>query len=620
LECFLPKKSSHQRSIEQDRILSITGPATPSALSALPSRDFHRVLEVAATFPIAPPLAMSRDRKPRPELQRPFTASIQVKLQQDLGLPQRYDLSQAITPTSDHAEAHYKRAGELRTLRRFDDALSSLDSAIALKPDHAEAHNSRGIVLANLNRVNEALDSFNKAIALRADYAEAYNNRGLVLQDLKRLDDALVDFKQAIALRPDNPSVHNNFAVALREFKRLDEALDSSDKAIALNPDYAEAHYNRALILQDLGRLDDALAGYKMAIALKPNYAAAYVNLGVALQELRRPEDALAAYDQAKLLSGDHIAEANTNQSYCFLQLGRFEQGWRLHEWRKRLVPPVAGRSLPQPLWLGTDDIANKTLFIHWEQGLGDTIQFCRYGKLLKARGAKVVMSVQAPLYRLLQQMSPDIQVVNHDEVPTAFDYHCPMMSLPLAVGTKLKDVPSQQRYIFADEQQRKAWDVRLPPRTKPRIGIVWSGSAKHKNDRNRSIDLLALAPLFSTDAHWISLQKELRHGEAALLQQLRQIVFYGDDLSDFSDTAAVIDLLDLLITVDTSVAHLAGAMGKPVWILLPFNADWRWLLGRDDSPWYPSARLFRQQEAGAWGSVMTRVQAALRDFILSRS
>lgn len=605
--------------MEQDRNLSIIGPATPSALSALPSRDFIRVLEVVATSPITPSLAMSRERMHRPELQRPFTATIQVKLQHDLGPAQRYDLSQAITPPPDHAEAQYKRAGELRTLRRFDDALSSLDTAIALKPDHAEAHNSRGIVLANLNRVNEALDSFDKAIALRADYAEAYNNRGLVLQDLKRIDDALVDFKQAITLKPDSASAHNNFAVALRELKRLDDALDSSHKAIALNPDYAEAHYNRALILQDLGRFDDALVGYKMAIALKPNYAAAYVNLGVVLQELRCPEDALAAYDQAKLLSGDHIAEANTNQSYCFLQMGRFEQGWRLHEWRKRLVPPVAGRSLPQPLWLGRDDVADKTLFIHWEQGLGDTIQFCRYGKLLKARGAKVVMSVQAPLYRLLKQMSPAIEIINHDEVPAAFDYHCPLMSLPLALGTTLETIPSEQRYIFADEQLRKAWQTHIPPSDKARIGVVWSGSAQHKNDHNRSIELSIFAPLFCVDAHWIPLQKELREGDAAFLAKSAQLVRSGTDLRDFADTAAVIDLLDLVITVDTSVAHLAGAMGKPVWILLPFNSDWRWLLGRDDCPWYPSARLFRQQEAGAWGNVMTRVQAALHEFILSR-
>jgi len=300
--------------------------------------------------------------------------------------------------------------------------------------------------------------------------------------------------------------------------------------------------------------------------------------------------------------------------------MGRFEQGWRLHEWRKKLAEPVGNRSFPQPLWLGREDISSKTLFVHWEQGLGDTIQFCRYGKLLTARGVTVVMSVQEPLYRLLRQMSPDIQIINHDEVPSAFDYHCPLMSLPLALGTTLETIPSEQRYIFADEQLRKAWDVRLPPKTKPRIGVVWSGSTKHKNDHNRSIDLLTLAPVFSADAHWISLQNELRRGDFALLQELHPLVSYGVELKDFSDTAAVIDLLDLVITVDTSIAHLAGAMGKKVWILLPYNSDWRWLTERNDSPWYPSARLFRQADVGSWGNVIARVHGALYDFIQSRS
>jgi ADP-heptose:LPS heptosyltransferase len=225
-------------------------------------------------------------------------------------------------------------------------------------------------------------------------------------------------------------------------------------------------------------------------------------------------------------------------------------------------------------------------------------------------------MSVQEPLYQLLKQMSPDIQIIHQAEVPTAFDWHCPLMSLPLALGTTLETIPSEQRYIFSDEQLRKLWNARLPPRTKPRIGIVWRGGAKHKNDHNRSIDLSKLAPLFSADAHWVSLQKELRQGDPPLLQELHQIVSYGDELKDFSDTAAVIDLLDLVITVDTSVAHLAGAMGRPVWILLPYSSDWRWLLDRGDTPWYPSARLFRQDDTRSWESVVADIRAALHDFV----
>ena len=212
------------------------------------------------------------------------------------------------------------------------------------------------------------------------------------------------------------------------------------------------------------------------------------------------------------------------------------------------------------------------------------------------------------------------MQIINQDEVPTIFDYHCSLMSLPLALGTRLATIPAKQIYLFADESLRNAWDARLPPKTKPRIGIVWSGGAKHKNDRNRSIDLLTFASLLSANVHWISLQKELRESDTAVLRQIDQVVSYDEELTDFSETAAIIDLLDLVISVDTSVAHLAGAMGKQVWILLPYNSDWRWLLDRSDSPWYPTARLFRQDSTRSWGSVITRVRGALDEFVWSHS
>lgn len=473
-------------------------------------------------------------------------------------------------------------------------------------------------MLANLNRIDEALAAFERAIALKPDYAEAHNNRALVLLDLMRFDEALAGFDTTITLKPDNAMAHNNRGAALQDLGRLDEALLSFEKAIALKPDYAQAHYNSGLALQDLQRLDAALANLDQAIVLKPDYAQAHHNRAAVLQDQKRLDEAIAAYDRALALMPGY-AEAYTNQAYCYLQKGDFERGWRLHEWRKQLETPVGNRWFAQPLWLGGEDIANKTLFVHCEQGLGDTIQFCRYAKVLKARGAHVVMSVQEPLYRLLQHMDTGVQIINADQIPAAFDLHCPLMSLPLALGTTLETIPSEQRYIFADAQLRDAWAARLPPPTKPRVGLVWSGSLKHRNDRLRSIDPSALAPLLSLEAHWISLQWELRPGDAAQLAELGQLVSYGDDLRDFSDTAAVIDVLDLVITVDTSVAHLAGAMGKPVWILLPFNSDWRWLLDRDESPWYRNARLFRQQQFGSWASVIASVHDALDAFIGTR-
>jgi len=593
-------------------------------------------------------------------VQESFTASVQAKFQQGLSLhqqgrlieaehfykevlqhtPTHFDalhllgvlalqtrrtksgielIAEAIKLNPNSAGAHSNLGNGLRDLRRFDDALASFDKAIALKPDYAESYNNRGIVLLDLKRFDDALASFDKAIALKPDYAEAHNNRGIVLQDLKRFDDALASFEQAIALKQDYAEAYNNRGNAVKDLKRFDDALASFDKAIALRPDYPEAYYNRGIVLQDLKCLDDAVANFDKAIALKQDYAEAYNNRGVALQDLMRLDDAIASFDKTIALTPDY-AEAYNNQSLCSLQMGRFEQGWHLYEWRKKLEEPLGNRLFAKPLWLGKEDISNRTLFVHWEQGLGDTIQFCRYGKLLEARGVRVVMSVQEPLYQLLKQMSPDIQIINHDEIPTVFDYHCPLMSLPLALGTTLETIPSGQPYIFADEQLCNVWNVRLPSQTKPRIGIVWRGGTKHKNDNNRSINLPALVPLFSADTHWISLQKELRDTDSALLQELYQIVSYGVELRDFSDTAAIINLLDLVITVDTSVAHLAGAMGKQVWILLPYNSDWRWLLDRKDTPWYPTARLFRQDDNRSWGNVIASVHAALNDFVQYRS
>ena len=526
-------------------------------------------------------------------------------------------------PEADNAEAHYRRGAELRSCKRFDEALAAFDRAIALKSDYAEAHNGRGIVLASVGRFDQALVSLESAIAVKPSYAEAYNNRGIVLQDLKRLDEALASFDKAIALKPDNAQTHNNRGTALQDLNRAHEAIASFDAAIALKPDYAEATFNRATALHALQRFAEAIAGFEKAISLKPDYADAYNNLGLVLQDLRRLEDAMAAYDKAIALRPG-LAGVYVNKSYCLLQMGRFAEGWRLHEWRTKLETPVGNRSLPQALWLGREDISGKTLFVHCEQGLGDTLQFCRYGKLLAARGIQVMMSVQRPLYRLLKHCL-DVQVLDQDEVPAAYDYHCPMMSLPLALGTTLDAVPSECPYIFADPQLRRAWENRLPgPATRRdavvrlRIGIVWSGNAEQKNDRNRSIGLAALAPLLSAGPHWISLQKDIRPGDEIFIRQLG-IAHYGDQLDDLADTAALIDALDLVIAVDTSVAHLVGAMGKPLWMMLAYCADWRWLLDRDDTSWYPSARLFRQDDERSWQKVIPPVAAALRDLLQSR-
>jgi tetratricopeptide (TPR) repeat protein len=557
-------------------------------------------------------------RRPNPDTPNPSSASFQVPVAHTIVSYQLAGSGQPLPEWPDRAEAFYKRAGTLRDERRFAEALAAFDNAIALNPDYAQAHNGRGIVLAYVNRPSEAVGSFDRAIALRPDYAEAHNNRALVLQDLGQFEEALTSLDRAIALQPDNARAHNNRGVVLHGLRRDEEALASHDKAIALKGDYAEAYYNRAVALQELDCLDGALASLDRAIALKADYAAAHNNRGTLLLHLNRLDEALAALDRAIALSGG-FPEAYLNKSYCLLQMGRFEDGWRLHEWRKKTERPVGNRAFPQPLWLGHESVVNKTVFVHCEQGFGDTLQFCRYATLLRARGANVVMSVQEPLHRLIDRSMPNIRILKNDVAPAAFDYHSPLMSLPLAFGTTLKNVPSTVPYLFADDERRKIWEARLPPPTKPRIGLAWSGNAKQKNDLNRSIGLAALAPIFAVDAHWISLQKEVRDVDRPLLGNFRKISHYGEFLTDFSDTAAVIAGLDLVVTVDTSVAHLASAMGKPVWILLAFTADWRWLVDREDCPWYPTVRLFRQQAPHDWEGVVGHVLAALTSFAEAR-
>jgi tetratricopeptide (TPR) repeat protein len=524
-------------------------------------------------------------------------------------------IAKAIALHPNSFGAHNNLGNGLRDLGRLDAALASFDRSIALRPDFAEAHNNRGIVLRDLTRLDDALVSFDTAIALKPDYAEAHNNRGITLQMQKRAGHAAASFDTAISLNPAYPEAYNNRGNLAKELGNFAAAVADFDKAIALRSDYAAAYYNRGITLQELRRLGDALASFDRAIALKPDYAEAYNNRGLVLQELKRPDDAIASFDRTIALTPDY-AEAYNNQSLCLLQTGRFEQGWQRYEWRKKLEQPFGNRSFAKPLWLGKGDISNRTVFVHWEQGLGDTIQFSRFAEALTTRGAKLVMSVQAPLYRLFKQMNSDVEIIEQDEVPAAFDYHCPLMSLPLALGTTLATIPAKLPYLFADETLRNSWRARLPPKTKPRIGIVWSGSAKHKNDRHRSIDLPTFASLLCANAHWISLQKELKESDAAALRQIDQIVSCGEELTDFSETAAIIDALDLVISVDTSVAHLAGALAKPVWILLPYNPDWRWLLDRSDSPWYPTARLFRQNGAQSWADVMTHVRCALDEFV----
>ncbi len=530
----------------------------------------------------------------------------------------------ALTLQPNYAEAHSNRGVALYELKRFEEALASLDRALTLRPDYAEALFNRGVTLNDLKRFEEALSSYNRALALRPDYAEALSNRGATLKELKRFEEALASYDRALIVRPDFAETLSNRGVALKELARFEEALASYDHALTVRPDYAEALSNRGATLHELGRFEEALASYDRALTVRPNYAEALFNRGTTLSDLRQFEQALASYDRALTLRPDY-ADAHYNEALCRLLTGDFNRGWEKNEWRwETRAAGNQKRNFAQPQWLGSDEITGKTILLHAEQGLGDTIQFCRYVPLVAERAARVVLEVQKPLYELMSTLPGKAQIVSRGDPLPDFDIHCPLLSLPLAFGTRLNTIPSQTPYLSAPESKTSAWRNRLGKRQKPRVGLAWAGNPRkelpnaNQIDRQRSIQFDRLAPLLQvTECEFYSLQK----GDDAVMQLRdsllrQQVIDWTDDLHDFADTAALIENLDLIITVDTSVAHLAGALGKPFWLLNRYNTCWRWLLDRDDSPWYPTARLFRQDDTRQWDNVMARVHAALHDFV----
>jgi tetratricopeptide (TPR) repeat protein len=484
-----------------------------------------------------------------------------------------------------------------------------------VRPDFAEALSNRGLTLHELKRFEEALASFDGALKVRPDYAEALSNRGATLHELKRFEEALASFDRALEVRPHYAEALFNRGNTLRQLKRLEEALVSFDRALEVRPDYAEALSNRGNILRQLMRFEEALASFDRALKVRPDYAEALSNLGVTLHELKRLEEALVSFDRALEVRPDY-AEAHCNGALCRLLVGNFDHGWEKNEWRWETEQlRKERRNFAQPLWLGSKEIEGKKILLHGEQGFGDSIQFCRYVPLVAERAAQVILEVPEALHELMGTLNCSIQMVSRGEPLPQFDMHCPLLSLPLAFRTRLESIPSATPYLRALPQAATRWTARLGTKDRARVGLVWSGRPGHKNDHNRSLKLSALLPLLDVDAVFVSLQQDVRADDATVLKDCDDIFHFGDELKNFSDTAALISNLDLVISVDTSVAHLAGALAKPVWVLLPFVPDWRWLLDRNDSPWYPTARLFRQDHTRTWDDVILRVRRALHDF-----
>lgn len=527
-------------------------------------------------------------------------------------------------------EELYAQATAAYQAKDFSRAIPLYERVIALQPDHAEAYYKRGNALKDLGQLAAALTSYDAAIERKPDFQYAWCNRGAVQQGLGQHEAALNSFDQAVKLNPDDSiaranraaliqgmsEAHANRGIELRNQERWEEALAAYDRALALRPDYVDCLLNRSSLLRAQLLWDAALASCERAIALQPDYAEGHFERASILAELARYTEALAEYDRAIAIRPD-FAEAQYNRALLLLLTGDYESGWASYEWRWRnmdkLSSALARRTFTQPLWLGKETLAGKRLLIYCEQGYGDALQFCRYAKTAADMGATVLIEAPPPLKRLLETLDGVTQVIAAGGELPEFDYRCPVMSLPAAFKASLDNIPRATPYLHSDPDKVAAWHARLGERRRPRIGLVWSGNPAQPNDRNRSFRLARLVDHLPRELDYVCLQKDIRPVDEATLAANPWISRHDRELRDFTDTAALCECLDLVISVCTSAAHLGGALGRPMWVLLTFNADWRWLTGTDVSPWYPTAKLYRQRTNGDWNEMFARVATDLR-------
>lgn len=557
-------------------------------------------------------------------------------------------LDQAVALEPTNVEALFARGVVQLALEQWAPALASCAQTLTLQPGHAEAWFNQGRALLELKRHEEAVAAYNQALALQPQHVAALINRGLTLVALARYPEALSSYDQAIALEPTRPSAHAKRSDVLQAMGRFDEALASCDQSLALQADQIDQLVNRGNILMRLGRVPEAVGSYEQALKLDPDHVNALANLGGILRDAGQWDAALARCDRAIALEPGHLgahinragtlldtghwaqarnafakveslnpenAEAIWGQGWCNLLMGDWTRGFAQFEyrWQKPSFAATEQRAFTQPLWLGDFDLRGRTILLYAEQGLGDTLQFCRYAPLVAALGAKVILEVQPPLKKLLQSLAGNVQVVARGTYPMpAFDCRCPLMSLPLAFKTTPTNIPTPTAYLAAEPHLVKAWATRLGDKTRPRIGLVWSGNAAHRNDANRSMPLATLLSALPAGIDTYVLQKDIQPADMTTLQAHDEVIHLPQALQNFEDTAALIAHMDLVVTIDTSIAHLAGALGKPTWVLLSALQDWRWLLDRTDCPWYTSARLFRQTTGGQWAEPLQALAHAL--------
>ena len=515
------------------------------------------------------------------------------------------------------------RLGEIALrLGKFDQGIALLNRSLAIAPHQPEVLARLAEAFCKTSHLDEALACYDRALSMQPDLAIAHYNRGVLLEELERFDEALASYDRAIVSSPHLARAHYNRGGLLARLKRFDEALASYGRAAAIRPGFAKAHYNRATLFTELKRFDEALASYDRAIAINPDFIVAHVNRGILLADTRRFDEAAASYEQAITRKPDY-AEARLHKAELLLVRGDYPQGWDLFEWRwrtpfRRNNPLFAG----YPLWSGEQSVAGKAVLLHPEAGFGDYIMFARYVPLLQARGATVVIYAPPPLVPLFAALDGQVRVVEQRQPLPHVDFQCPIMSLPRAFSTTVDTIPADTPYLRVPEAKREYWQEKLGRPDKPRIGLMWSGNQNRNIDRSplrsRSVPFRLLRPLLDLPCEFHSLQKEIVEADAVALATLDQVNQHQGELHDFSDTAGLIAAMDLVISIDTSVAHLAGALGKPLWVTLPYTTDYRWAHAVETTPWYPAARLFRQSEIGDWAGVMQRVAGELIRFCAS--
>ena len=578
--------------------------------------------------------------------------------------------NKALDLNPHYAEAWFNKGNTLCELQSYVEAITCYDKALSLRPDYVDASSNKNSILHHVkgnkssiasyeqaleafqagnydlvdsilkivlqsdteflpalhilglakavqNKYKEAAELLGKAAKLNPSEPSILYNLAKALSDDGSFEDSFAVYERVIKLAPNYLEAWMGFGEVLVKLKHYEQALDAFNKVTLLNPQFAEAWSNKGNVLHELKHYDEALESLNMAITIDKNFAQAYYNRGITESTINRLEEAIASFTKAISLQ-NNFPSAKWNQSLCFLRLGKYSEGFIGYEARHDRAEVgnfIEKRNFRKKLWLGDISLEGKTILLYGEQGLGDFIQFCRYVKLVSDLGAKVILEVPHSLASLIKGLDGVSQFVIKGEELPFFDYQCPLLSLPLAFKTTLQNIPFSTTYLVADPIKVKHWHQKLGEKKNTRVGVAWSSVSGFKNDADRSLFLYEFVKALPDDGYeYICLQKEIKKCDEDFFNSFGKIKFYGDSLHDFSDTAALIDCVDLVISTCTSVPHLSAALGKETWILLAYSADWRWLLDRADSPWYPSVKLFRQPAIGDWNSVLDKVKCDLTD------